>query len=98
MDKPKEPFDLPRGKPAFDQDPHRVREISERNLEAAIGREVRNFRRQQGLTVADLSSCDRAFNWHAVENREWQHIAFTHDTPSLEPCVFGAGHELLQEL
>ncbi|MCA0271845.1 MAG: cupin domain-containing protein [Proteobacteria bacterium] len=46
---------LPRGKPAFDQDPHRVREISERNLEAAIGREVRNFRRQQGMTVADLA-------------------------------------------
>jgi transcriptional regulator with XRE-family HTH domain len=46
---------LPRGKPAFDQDPHRVREISERNLEAAIGREVRSFRRQQNMTVADLA-------------------------------------------
>lgn len=48
------PF-IPRVKPTFDQDPHRVRDIAERNLEAAIGREVRNFRRQQGLTVADLS-------------------------------------------
>lgn len=47
---------LPRGKPAFEQDPHRVREISERNLEAAIGREVRTFRRQQGMTVADLAN------------------------------------------
>ncbi len=46
---------IPRGKPAFDQDPHRVRDITERNLEAAIGREVRAFRRQQGLTVADLA-------------------------------------------
>ncbi len=46
---------VPRGKPAFDQDPHRVREMTERNLEAAIGREVRAFRRQQGLTVADLA-------------------------------------------
>jgi DNA-binding XRE family transcriptional regulator len=46
---------LPRTKPAFDQDPHRVREVAERNLEAAIGREVRNFRRQQGMTVADLA-------------------------------------------
>ena len=46
---------MPRGKPAFDQDPHRTRDISERNLEAAIGREVRAFRRQQGLTVADLA-------------------------------------------
>ena len=46
---------VPKGKPAFDQDPHRVRELSERNLEVAIGREVRAFRRQQGMTVADLA-------------------------------------------
>ena len=38
------------------QDPHRVRDISERNLEVAIGREVRAFRRQQKLTVAELAS------------------------------------------
>jgi len=48
------PF-IPRGKPAFNQDPHRVRDIAERNLEAAIGREVRSFRRQQAMTVADLA-------------------------------------------
>ncbi|MBL8561152.1 MAG: helix-turn-helix domain-containing protein [Gemmobacter sp.] len=47
---------LPRGKPAFDQDPHRLREVAERNLEAAIGREVRNFRHQQNMTVADLAA------------------------------------------
>jgi transcriptional regulator with XRE-family HTH domain len=47
---------LPRQKPAFAQDPHRVREMAERNLEAAIGREVRAIRRQQGLTVADLAA------------------------------------------
>ncbi len=47
---------LARGKPAFSQDPHRVRDLSERNLETAIGREVRAFRRQQGMTVADLSA------------------------------------------
>jgi transcriptional regulator with XRE-family HTH domain len=46
---------LPRGKPTLSQDPHRVREINERNLESAIGRAVRAFRRQQGLTVADLA-------------------------------------------
>ncbi len=46
---------IPRGKPSFDQDPHRVREVAERNLEAAIGREVRNFRRQQNMTVAELA-------------------------------------------
>lgn len=47
---------LPKSKPAFDQDPHRVRELAERNLEMAIGRSVRAFRRQQGMTVADLAS------------------------------------------
>ncbi len=54
---PDEPDDilLPKSKPAFDQDPHRVRELSERNLEMAIGRSVRAFRRQQGMTVADLA-------------------------------------------
>lgn len=46
---------LPRQKPALTQDPHRVQEITERNLEAAIGREVRGLRRQQGMTVADLA-------------------------------------------
>jgi len=43
-------------RPVLTQDPHRVRELSERNLEVAIGREVRAFRRQQGLTVADLAT------------------------------------------
>ena len=47
---------IPKSKPAFSQDPHRVRELSERNLEMAIGRSVRAFRRQQGMTVADLAS------------------------------------------
>ena len=44
-----------RQKPGLSQDPHRVRELAERNLETAIGREVRAFRRQQGMTVADLA-------------------------------------------
>lgn len=37
------------------QDPHRIREAREKDLESAIGREVRNFRRMQGVTVAELS-------------------------------------------
>ena len=49
------PDPLPRGKPALSQDPHRLREISARNLETAIGRVVRSLRRQQGLTVAELA-------------------------------------------
>jgi len=44
-----------RQKPGLTQDPHRVRDLAERNLETAIGREVRAFRRQQGMTVADLA-------------------------------------------
>jgi transcriptional regulator with XRE-family HTH domain len=49
------PAGPPRQKPAFSQDPHRVREVAERNLEAAIGREVRAMRRAQGMTGADLA-------------------------------------------
>lgn len=37
------------------QDPHKVRESREKNLETAIGREVREFRHQRGMTVADLA-------------------------------------------
>ncbi len=47
---------MARGKPTLSQDPHRVRDISERNLETAIGREVRTLRRKQGLTVSDLAN------------------------------------------
>lgn len=54
--KPRANAALPRGKPAFEQDPHRVREVAHRTLEAAIGREVRTLRRQHGMTVADLAA------------------------------------------
>ena len=40
----------------FKQDPHRVSEVGEKNLEVAIGREVRSFRRDRNLTVADLAA------------------------------------------
>ncbi len=38
------------------QDPHKVREERENILEVAIGREVRAFRYQSGMTIADLSN------------------------------------------
>jgi transcriptional regulator with XRE-family HTH domain len=41
-------------RPAFDRD--KYHEEEERKLGAAIGREVRNYRRQRGMTVADLAS------------------------------------------
>jgi len=37
------------------QDPHKLRDLMEKNLEVAIGKEVRAFRRQQDMTVADLA-------------------------------------------
>lgn len=37
------------------QDPHKVRQAKEKNLETAIGREVRELRWQRGMTVADLA-------------------------------------------
>ena len=37
------------------QDPHSLRDEREKVLEVAIGREVRAYRKQQGITVAELS-------------------------------------------
>lgn len=46
----------PSGRKArLNQDPHRLREERENVLEVAIGRALRAFRRQKGITVADLS-------------------------------------------
>ncbi|MCC5958594.1 MAG: helix-turn-helix domain-containing protein [Rhodobacteraceae bacterium] len=42
-------------KTALSQDPHLVREEREKVLEVAIGREVRGYRHQKGMTVADLA-------------------------------------------
>ena len=42
-------------KPVFSQDPHKTSESREKVLEVAIGREVRAFRRQHNITVADLA-------------------------------------------
>ena len=44
-----------KGSKILSQDPHRVRDEREKVLEVAIGREVRAFRQQKGITVADLS-------------------------------------------
>lgn len=38
------------------QDPHRISDAREKVLEIAIGREVRSHRRQQNITVAELSA------------------------------------------
>ena len=39
----------------LNQDPHKLREGREKNLEVAIGREVRDLRKARGMTVADLA-------------------------------------------
>lgn len=41
---------------AFTQNPHAVREAKENNLEMAIGHEVRSYRKNLGITVADLAA------------------------------------------
>lgn len=41
---------------ALVQNPHAVRDTREKVLEVAIGREVRAFRKQLGITVADLAA------------------------------------------
>mgnify|MGYP005847725751 CR=1 FL=1 len=43
------------GETRLSQDPHKLRDTREKNLEMAIGREVREFRHQRGMTVADLA-------------------------------------------
>lgn len=42
--------------PILAQDPHKIREERENILEVAIGREVRAFRHQSGMTIAELSN------------------------------------------
>lgn len=42
-------------RPPLSQDPHRTGEVREKVLEIAIGRELRAFRRQRGITVAELA-------------------------------------------
>lgn len=46
----------PGHKAPLNQDPHAVREPKENNLEAAIGHEVRAYRKKLGITVSDLAS------------------------------------------
>lgn len=41
--------------PTFGQDPHRVSSPREKDLQVAIGREVRSIRRQHSMTVAELA-------------------------------------------
>ncbi|ORE96372.1 Putative HTH-type transcriptional regulator [Stappia sp. 22II-S9-Z10] len=43
-------------RPALDQDPHAVSDPRERNLELAIGREVRASRGRLGITAAELAA------------------------------------------
>lgn len=56
MSQPVKHIDLPERKARLNQDPHRPREPRENNLEVAIGRELRAFRKQKNMTVAELAS------------------------------------------
>ncbi len=38
------------------QDPHKIKDSGEKNLEVAIGREIRALRQRQGMTFAELSA------------------------------------------
>ncbi len=56
MSLPIQDDDLPQRKARLSQDPHRPREPRENNLEMAIGRELRTFRKQKNMTVAELAA------------------------------------------
>ena len=43
------------GNPALKQNPHAIRGDTERRLEVAIGREVRDLRKHNGITVSELA-------------------------------------------
>lgn len=45
-----------KGSGALDQNPHAVREVREKNLEVAIGRQVRELRQRQRMTGSDLAA------------------------------------------
>lgn len=47
---------LKRTRQPFDQDPHSVRQTREKNLEVAIGRQVRELRKRQRMTGSDLAA------------------------------------------
>ncbi len=49
-------IDKSEDKVALSQDPHKVRDSGEKNLETAIGREIKALRLQQGTTIAELSA------------------------------------------
>lgn len=48
--------DKSKEKVALSQDPHKLRDSTEKNLETAIGREIKALRLQQGTTIADLAA------------------------------------------
>lgn len=52
MNQTDEPGDM---RPQLTQDPHRASERREKSLEVAIGRQVRAFRHQHSMTVAELA-------------------------------------------
>lgn len=51
-----DPATVPAGRAKLSQNPHAVREVREKNLEVAIGRQVRELRKRQRLTGSDLAA------------------------------------------
>ncbi|MBR9844059.1 MAG: helix-turn-helix domain-containing protein [Rhodobacteraceae bacterium] len=47
---------MAKGQKALQQNPHAVREVREKNLEVAIGRQVRELRKRQRMTGSDLAA------------------------------------------
>ncbi|MDV4143562.1 MULTISPECIES: helix-turn-helix domain-containing protein [Shimia] len=47
---------MPKGRKTLQQNPHALREVREKNLEVAIGRQVRELRKRQRMTGSDLAT------------------------------------------
>ena len=67
-------------------------------LEAAIGREVREFRKKLDMTVAELAGQAEALRRHAVEDRERHDLAVAGHAAGAVAGAACAGHRLLPPL
>ena len=80
------------------QDPHKLRSPANGQLETAIGREVREFRKKLDMTVAAARRAGEALRRHAVEDRERHDLAVAGHAAGAVEGAPRAGHRLLPPL
>ena len=77
----------------LNQDPHKLRETREKNLESAIGRELREIRHKRDMTVADLAQTQDDYRRYRLHNdTSWRFHNFSTSETTLniiymQPCL-----------